>query len=60
MGIIPGEGMSLVESDLLAMIGRTQALLELEQKKRTVLIQAYNELKHELETLKEASVKKEK
>lgn len=57
---IPGELINLAESDLLAMIGRANALLELEQKRRITLIQAYNELKQELDALKESLTKKDK
>lgn len=49
---VPGESLQLPDTDLLQNIGRYLSLYEHEQKKRIVLIQAYNELKTEFDTLK--------
>ena len=50
--IIPGDSLQLPESDLLTNIGKYLSLYEHEQRKRIILVQAYNELKQELDALK--------
>jgi len=50
--VIPGDTLSLPETDLLANVGKYLCLYEHEQKKRIILVQAYNELKAELDALK--------
>lgn len=50
--MIPGDDLQLPESDLLQSIGKYLMLFEFEQKKRMILMQAYNELHAELEALK--------
>lgn len=50
---VPGENQQLSVDDLLLLNGRVNAELELERSKRLILVQAYNQLKAELDTLKE-------
>jgi hypothetical protein len=50
--MIPGEDLLLPESDLLQSIGKYLMLYEHEQKKRLILLQAYNQVVAELEALK--------
>lgn len=50
--LIPGNDLPLPEDHILTNVGKYLCLFEHEQKKRLVLIQAYNELKAELEALK--------
>jgi len=52
---IPGENQQLSVDDLLLLNGRVNAELELERSKRLILVQAYNQLKAELDTLKAKS-----
>lgn len=52
--MIPGEDLQLPEGDLLTNIGKYISLYEHEQRKRIILVQAYNELQAELNTLKES------
>lgn len=49
---IPGENQQLSVDDLLLLNGRVNAELELERSKRLILVQAYNQLKTELDNLK--------
>lgn len=54
--MIPGEDLQLPETDLLQNIGKYLALYEHEQRKRIVLVQAYNQMKAELDALKAPEV----
>ena len=49
---IPGDSQQLSVDDLLLLNGRVNAELELERSKRLILVQAYNQLKTELDALK--------
>ena len=49
---VPGDALQLNEPVLLQNIGRYVSLFEHEQRKRLVLVQAYYELKAELDALK--------
>lgn len=46
--MIPGDDLQLLEPDLLQTIGKYLSLYEYEQRKRVLLIQAYNELQSKL------------
>lgn len=50
--MIPGEDLQLPEADLLTNIGKYLSLYEHEQRKRIILVQAFNEMKAELDALK--------
>jgi hypothetical protein len=50
--MIPGEDLQLPEGDLLTNIGKYLSLYEHEQRKRIILVQAYNEMKAELDAFK--------
>jgi hypothetical protein len=49
---IPGDNQQLSVDDLLLLNGRVNAELELERSKRLILVQAYNQIKIELDALK--------
>ena len=54
---IPGENQSLNQNDLLTLLGKAEAMLQLEQQKRLILVEAYAKLYEEFNQYKESQKK---